>query len=334
MKILHQKEYPAYKYKPRKKPNRNGNQHVNAETIETSPGLQLQNCVNSVLITQELPNSKPDERQFLRTADNQNSLEQTSAIASEEVLEPQKIKDNLTVDHLLLDSNEGSNYLPNNESFDFTCLEPAVIQNCVNKSQELPNSKPDDNLPTIQAIFTLNASVISPEVAFPTEQDSVTFQDKGTEVPSLSQDKGTTGPAQNLATGRNRSGHGSGMPDKIWDGTRDRTIASGPEETITSNPNSGHVNKSKLRYTYICDHPKCGKKYVQSSHLVAHKRTHTGEKPYLCNWTKCTYRFARSEELTRHMRKHTGVKPFPCNTCGRAFSRSDHRETHMKTHQL
>jgi hypothetical protein len=260
LKILHQKEYPAYKYKPRKKTNRNGNQHVNAE-IETSPGLQLQNCVNSVLITQELPNSKPDERQFLRTPDNQNSLEQTSSIASEEVLKPKKIKDNLTVDFLSLDSNKGSNFLPNNESFDFTRLEPAVIWNCVNKSQELPNSKPDDNLPTIQAIFTLNASVISPEVAFPTEQDSVTFQDKGTEVPSLSQDKGTTGQAQNLATGWN----GTGQPVKILDGTRDGTITSGPEETITSNPNSRHVDKSKLRYVFICDHPNCGKKYVQST---------------------------------------------------------------------
>ena len=297
MKILHQKEYPAYKYnKPRKKPNSNGNQHVNAET------------------------------QLLRTSDNQNSLEQTSAIASEEVLEPQKIKDNLTVDHLSLDSNKGSNFLPNNESFDFTCLEPAVIQNCVNKSQEFPNSKPDDNLPTIQAIFTLNASVISPEVAFPMEQDNVTFRDKGTEVPSLSQDKETTGQAQNLATKRN----GSGQPVKI----QDRTIPSGLEETITSNPNSGHVDKSKLRYNHICDHPDCGKKYGKSSHLITHKRTHTGEKPYICKWTKCTYRFARSDELTRHMRKHTGVKPFQCSSCGRAFSRSDHLDSHMKTHQL
>ena len=39
-------------------------------------------------------------------------------------------------------------------------------------------------------------------LAFPTGRDSATFQDKGTEVPSLSRDKGTTGQAQNLATGR------------------------------------------------------------------------------------------------------------------------------------
>ena len=31
--------------------------------------------------------------------------------------------------------------------------------------------------------------------------DSATFQEKGTEIPSLSRDKGTTGQAQNLATG-------------------------------------------------------------------------------------------------------------------------------------
>ena len=39
---------------------------------------------------------------------------------------------------------------------------------------------------------------------FPTRRDSATFRDEGTEVPSLSQDKGTTGQAQNLAKGRDR----------------------------------------------------------------------------------------------------------------------------------
>ena len=46
------------------------------------------------------------------------------------------------------------------------------------------------------------------------------FPDKGTEVPSLSWDKGTTGQAQNLAMGRD----GPGQLEKIWDGTRDGTI--------------------------------------------------------------------------------------------------------------
>ena len=40
------------------------------------------------------------------------------------------------------------------------------------------------------------------KLGFPTGRDSATFRDKGTENPSLSRDKGTTGQAQNLATGR------------------------------------------------------------------------------------------------------------------------------------
>ena len=38
-------------------------------------------------------------------------------------------------------------------------------------------------------------------VGFPTGQDSATFWDKGTEVPSLSRGKGTTGQAKNIAKG-------------------------------------------------------------------------------------------------------------------------------------
>ena len=55
------------------------------------------------------------------------------------------------------------------------------------------------------------------KVGFPTGRDSATFRDKGTEIPSLSRDKRTTGQAQNLAKG----GDGLGQPVKIKDRTRD-----------------------------------------------------------------------------------------------------------------
>ena len=65
------------------------------------------------------------------------------------------------------------------------------------------------------------------DLAFPTGRDSATFRDKGTEVPSLSRDKGTTGQAKNLAKGRDRpgqskSGTGRAGTAKIRDGTRDK----------------------------------------------------------------------------------------------------------------
>ena len=43
-------------------------------------------------------------------------------------------------------------------------------------------------------------------VGFPTGRDSATFPDNGTEISSLSRDKGTTGQAQNFATGRDGTG--------------------------------------------------------------------------------------------------------------------------------
>ncbi|KAL3853142.1 hypothetical protein ACJMK2_016712 [Sinanodonta woodiana] len=116
---------------------------------------------------------------------------------------------------------------------------------------------------------------------------------------------------------------------KTHTGTRNFVCDVCHKSFATKNTLMQHIVTHSDHRPYLCD--TCGFSTKYQSHLIAHRRIHTGDV-YHCQFPKCTYFTPKRSQLKSHMRSHLGIRSHICQVCGKSFVEKSHLVRHEKIH--
>ncbi|XP_053212317.1 zinc finger protein 436-like [Panonychus citri] len=90
-----------------------------------------------------------------------------------------------------------------------------------------------------------------------------------------------------------------------------------------------HLATHREDRPFLCD--TCGFTTKYQSHLLSHRRIHTGNV-FHCNHEGCNYFSPRRSQLAAHERSHSSVRSHICVTCGQGFIERSHLVRHERIH--